>query len=123
MKLTEVFARRTYDKRRGHVSIDVDAMSNDRLGGMLRSLKMMQVSDTEVREDFPSDMWDNNIMQNVLTIRKEGWEYYDFYIGPKDLLAFNRRERLWFRSQQRWSKPLFMTNVRRWWSKDEIQED
>lgn len=124
MKLTEVFARRTYDPRSGHVSIDVDSMNIDRLGGWFRTLKMVQISDTEVREDFPNPMWDDGSMQNILTIRKDGWEYYDFYLGPKDvLLAFNRRERSWFKSKQRRSKPLFMSNVRRWWSRNEIKED
>ena len=124
MKLTEVFARRTYDKRSNHVSIDVDPMSIQRLGGWIRSMDMVMISDVDVREDYPSEWWEDGTMQNILTIRMKGWEYYDFYHGPKNLLlAFNRRERSWFKSKQRRSKPLFMTNVRRWWGSDEIKKD
>ena len=125
MKLTEAFAKKTYRNRIGEVPvIEKDNIANaDRYNNWLRSLQLEQVEDLdEIRKlDWHPRQ---KSMRHIMTVMEKGWHDAKFYVDPKGgLLLMHDRHGDWFASKKKWSRQVFATHLRRWWSKDEIQED
>ena len=125
MKLTEVFAKKTYRDRGEAPSVDVGHLDIQEFQSFIRSLKLEPIPDVAEYPWHPTSTslgaGDPKFVQHILTTMSKGWNYAKFYRTPQGILLVQHQHGDWSKSKIKWSKQRLLSHLGNWWGKSEIQ--